>query len=121
MTNNVVAFPRAATWRTVATTPDSIYDRAYEKVKDAPDWLSRLGYAETLSKSPDWTHRATARHIFKAYSLHLRDQAEKEAQREAEEASVKDAMRHRPALLGLLLGGLFGAMAAAALNVGVMP
>lgn len=121
MTAQLIDFPRAATWRTVATTPGSIYDRAYEKVKSAPDWLSRLGYAETLSHSPDWTHKAMSRQIFRAYSLHLRDQAEKEAQRQAKETSVKDAIRHRPALLGLLLGGLFGCMAAVSFNVAVLP
>lgn len=126
----VIAFPRAATFHNVATPRGSVYDRAYEAVKTATDWPTKLGLAQTLSESPDWTHTALARHIRTAYSLHRegllnpvdpapRDRSDMvdgwrgaALEAEAAETPVKIAMRYRPELLALGAGGALAVAAA---------
>jgi hypothetical protein len=132
MNATVINFPRAATWHRFATPQGSIYDQAYEAVKTATDWPTRLGYAETLAQSPDWTHASLARHIRTAYSLHLagllhpvdpthRDRSDRvDAWREAtklaeeEDTSARIAMRHSRPLLAWLTGVLCACLAAVA-------
>lgn len=134
MTATVLNFPRAATWHRVATAQGSTYDRAYEAVKTAPDWPTRLGHAETLAQSPDWTHQSLARHIRTAYSLHLqgllhpvdpahRDKSDRmDAWREAtmiaeeEDKSARIAMRHLKRWPEIILGAGFWAAIMLALS-----
>ncbi|MGL4527531.1 MAG: hypothetical protein ACRCUC_11175 [Aestuariivirga sp.] len=68
----VIRSPREATACNVTPIRPSIYDEAYRGALSAgANWPLMLGYAQTLSQSPNWTHTNLAKHIRAAASLRL--------------------------------------------------
>lgn len=101
---------------------DDIYSAARRIIFTAgDDWTAIMAAAKTLIGSPYEGDRAIARNARAMHIAHLHRQLGTSADREAQETSVKIAMRYAPQLGALALGGAAGLIVSAWFHWLVMP